>query len=114
MAPPSCGDGVIATSPGAAQGEPGVLSWEVWLGSATSGNGTLWEDSIGGTAATYALEGATLRLTLSAPEQKTKRRHRFELQQVPPAVSLAAVRLDYAAPPPHGWTRFAAERRRAE
>ena len=75
---------------GMAQGEPGVLSWEVYPGSATSGTGHLWEDSIGATTASYTMSGATMTIRLSSLGSHTKRRHRFELQQVPPALSLSS------------------------
>lgn len=53
------------------------------------GTGHLWEDSIGGTTSSYTISGATMTITLSALGSHTKRRHQFELQQVPPAVSLS-------------------------
>jgi hypothetical protein len=53
------------------------------------GTGHLWEDSIGATTASYTISGAMMTIKLSALGSHTKRRHQFELQQVPPAVSLS-------------------------
>jgi hypothetical protein len=78
---------------GSAAREPAVLSWEVWSGSAPTGAGTVWEESRGGTNATYNLDpaGTTLELRTTAERPGAPaRRHRFELQNLPPPTSVMA------------------------
>jgi hypothetical protein len=73
---------------GSAAREPSLLSWEVWAGSATSGQGHVWEESRGLTNVSFTLTDSTT-LTLRVRTQgDTKRRHRFELQNLPPASSV--------------------------
>ena len=49
---------------GGAAREPALLNWEVWLGTAASGSGQVWEESRGSTNVSHALssDGATLEL----------------------------------------------------
>ena len=78
---------------GSAAREPDLLSWEVWVGSSPSGSGSVWEESRGASNVSYALteHGKTLTLRVSQSEATDAlgRVHRFELQNVPPAVSFA-------------------------
>ena len=67
-----------------------MMSWEVWVGSATSGLGHVWEESRGETNASFALSSDAKTLTLRIHQLGTKRRHRFELQNVPPVMAMRA------------------------
>jgi hypothetical protein len=84
--------GAPAQSPlGGAAREPQVVSWEMWPGASASGAGELWEAAGGATSAAFAVSGASLRLTFGAPKPGAPARtHRFEVQNVPPAVSVSA------------------------
>ena len=75
---------------GSAQREPETMSWEVWVGSAQKGSGHAWEESRGDTNVTYALDPEGKVLTLRVHQLGAKRRHRFELQNLPPAESMSA------------------------
>ena len=76
---------------GGAAREPALLSWEVWLGTAASGSGRVWEESRGSTNVSYVLssDGATLQLKMYAERPGVGRSHRFELQNLPPPTSVA-------------------------
>ena len=50
----------------------------------------MWEESRGYTNVSYVLTSDTKTLTLRVHQQGTKRRHRFELQNLPPAMSMSA------------------------
>ena len=97
LAPPAGGDigGVggqgtsIQPMLGSAAREPELLTWEVYgVGATVKGSGTVWEDSRGATDASFSLEdgGETLELRITAPGDK--RRHQFELINVPPATAV--------------------------
>ena len=62
--------------------------------SATTGAGHVFEDSRGRTNVSYALssDGTTLTLRVHQPGGTKQRRHRFELQNLPPALSMSACR----------------------
>lgn len=75
---------------GGAAREPVMMSWEVWVGSATTGQGHVWEESRGATNVSFALSNDAKSLTLRVHQLGTKRRHRFELQNLPPATSMTA------------------------
>lgn len=75
---------------GSAAREPQMMSWEVWMGSAQTGAGHVWEESRGQTNVSYSLGDGGKTLTLQVHQSGTKRRHRFELQNLPPAMTMTA------------------------
>ena len=80
---------------GGAARTPEVLSWEIFgIGATAVGSGTVWEDANGFTNVSYAVfspgsaAGDVVHIRISGgPAART---HRFELQNVPPAVSVAS------------------------
>ena len=60
------------------------------MGSARTGSGHAWEESRGETNVSYALSDGGKTLTLRVSQLGTKRRHRFELQNLPPAMTMSA------------------------
>ena len=94
---PTAGDSIgvgsdTSTQPmlGSAAREPELMTWEVFgVGATETGSGHLWEDSRGSTNASFSLTdgGKTLELRITQPGDK--RRHLFEIINVPPALSVA-------------------------